>query len=204
MRRGWHWPQRARAQRAGKVDEVVAYEVPIPLFDVHVECVVLLHVRVAEPGGKDPKSTELAAVLDAIQSGEFVGADRDSVRGVWSSLMEHGDRYMVLADFAAGANEDGKHHFGINFERWVSRLNEHDQWQFNHPDSGLKVSRFELVEPSLHDIFVETVTGSGERIVTLPERTFRSRTNFWQVIDIIQLMRSSSSVSRRSASSTSR
>ncbi len=39
---------------------------------------------------------ELAAVLDAIQSGEFVGSDRDAVRGVWSSLMEHGDRYMLL------------------------------------------------------------------------------------------------------------
>ena len=44
---------------------------------------------------------ELAAVLDALQVGEFVGADRDPVRGVWSSLMEHGDRYMVLADFAS-------------------------------------------------------------------------------------------------------
>ena len=42
---------------------------------------------------------ELAAVLDAIQSGEFVGTDRDAVRGVWSALMEHGDRYMLLADF---------------------------------------------------------------------------------------------------------
>ena len=42
---------------------------------------------------------ELAAVLDALQVGEFVGADRDPVRGVWSSLMEHGDRYMLLADF---------------------------------------------------------------------------------------------------------
>jgi len=42
---------------------------------------------------------ELAAVLDAIKTGEFVGRDRDAVRGVWSSLMEHGDRYMVLADF---------------------------------------------------------------------------------------------------------
>jgi starch phosphorylase len=43
--------------------------------------------------------SELAAVLDAIQSGDFVGDDRDAVRGVWSSLMEHGDRYMLLADF---------------------------------------------------------------------------------------------------------
>jgi starch phosphorylase len=42
---------------------------------------------------------ELAAVIDAIHSGEFVGPDRDAVRAVWSSLMEHGDRYMLLADF---------------------------------------------------------------------------------------------------------
>jgi starch phosphorylase len=42
---------------------------------------------------------ELAAVLDAIRTGEFVGSDRDSLLGVWSALMEHGDRYMLLADF---------------------------------------------------------------------------------------------------------
>lgn len=44
---------------------------------------------------------ELRGVIDAIHSGEFVGADRDAVRGVWSALMEHGDRYMLLADFRA-------------------------------------------------------------------------------------------------------
>jgi starch phosphorylase len=38
-------------------------------------------------------------VIDAIHDGEFVGDDRDAVREVWSSLMEHGDRYMLLADF---------------------------------------------------------------------------------------------------------
>ena len=47
---------------------------------------------------------ELAAVLDAIQAGEFVGSDRDAVRGIWSSLMEHGDRYVVLADFRTYAD----------------------------------------------------------------------------------------------------
>jgi starch phosphorylase len=46
--------------------------------------------------GGDP---ELTAVIDAIHDGEFVGEDREAVRGVWSSLMEHGDRYMLLADF---------------------------------------------------------------------------------------------------------
>ncbi|HSN56412.1 MAG TPA: glycogen/starch/alpha-glucan phosphorylase [Candidatus Sulfomarinibacteraceae bacterium] len=42
---------------------------------------------------------ELAAVVDTIERGDFAGADRDVVRAVWSSLMEHGDRYMLLADF---------------------------------------------------------------------------------------------------------
>jgi starch phosphorylase len=42
---------------------------------------------------------ELAAVIDAIRDGVFVGPDRDAVRAVWSALMEHGDRYMLLADF---------------------------------------------------------------------------------------------------------
>jgi len=46
--------------------------------------------------GADP---ELAAVIDSLQNGDFVGADRDAVHDVWSSLMEHGDRYMLLADF---------------------------------------------------------------------------------------------------------
>ncbi|MCU0304319.1 MAG: glycogen/starch/alpha-glucan phosphorylase [Thermoanaerobaculales bacterium] len=42
---------------------------------------------------------ELAAVVDALERGDFAGPDRDALRGVWSSLMEHGDRYMLLADF---------------------------------------------------------------------------------------------------------
>ncbi|MEE4273272.1 MAG: glycogen/starch/alpha-glucan phosphorylase [Thermoanaerobaculales bacterium] len=41
----------------------------------------------------------MAAVIDALRNGEYVGADRDAVRGIWSALMEHGDRYMLLADF---------------------------------------------------------------------------------------------------------
>jgi starch phosphorylase len=42
---------------------------------------------------------ELGAVVDAIRDGVFVGTDAAAVRGVWSALMEHGDRYMHLADF---------------------------------------------------------------------------------------------------------
>ncbi len=42
---------------------------------------------------------ELAAVVDAIRDGVFARGDSGMLRGVWSALMEHGDRYMVLADF---------------------------------------------------------------------------------------------------------
>jgi starch phosphorylase len=42
---------------------------------------------------------EVAAVVDAIRDGVFVGSDAAALRGIWSALMEHGDRYMHLADF---------------------------------------------------------------------------------------------------------
>ena len=42
---------------------------------------------------------ELAAVIDAIRDGEFARGDATLLRGIWSALMEHGDRYMHLADF---------------------------------------------------------------------------------------------------------
>jgi starch phosphorylase len=42
---------------------------------------------------------ELAAVIDAIRDGSFVGGDGQLLRGIWSALMEHGDRYVHLADF---------------------------------------------------------------------------------------------------------
>ena len=45
---------------------------------------------------KDP---ELAGVLDSLQAGDFVGADAPKLTEVWSAIMEHGDRYMHLADF---------------------------------------------------------------------------------------------------------
>jgi starch phosphorylase len=47
------------------------------------------------------QDVELAAVVDALRDGVFVGNDAEMLRAVWSSLMEHGDRYMVLADFRA-------------------------------------------------------------------------------------------------------
>jgi starch phosphorylase len=42
---------------------------------------------------------ELAAVLDTIRDGVFVDGDAHLLRGVWSALMEQGDRYLHLADF---------------------------------------------------------------------------------------------------------
>jgi len=42
---------------------------------------------------------ELAAVIDSIRDGDFVGGDATLLRGLWSALMEHGDYYLHLADF---------------------------------------------------------------------------------------------------------
>ena len=42
---------------------------------------------------------ELAAVIDAIHGGSFVNDDDAVLHEIWSALMEHGDRYMHLADF---------------------------------------------------------------------------------------------------------
>lgn len=42
---------------------------------------------------------ELAGVLDCLHNGTFVGGDPNLLRDIWSSLMESGDRYMILADF---------------------------------------------------------------------------------------------------------
>jgi starch phosphorylase len=55
-------------------------------------------------GSHDPwkhysSDPELAAVVDAIRDGVFARGDDALLRGIWSALMEHGDRYMHLADF---------------------------------------------------------------------------------------------------------
>jgi starch phosphorylase len=55
-------------------------------------------------GGYNPwkiaeSDPELAAVLDDLHGGVFAGSDAGPLREIWSSLMKHGDRYMVLADF---------------------------------------------------------------------------------------------------------
>jgi len=43
--------------------------------------------------------TELAGVMDDLRDGVFAGDDAVQLRDIWSALMEHGDRYMCLADF---------------------------------------------------------------------------------------------------------
>jgi starch phosphorylase len=42
---------------------------------------------------------ELALVMDDLRDCVFAGPDVGALRDIWTSLMEHGDRYMVLADF---------------------------------------------------------------------------------------------------------
>ncbi len=42
---------------------------------------------------------DLARVLDALRDGVYTPGDEGVSRQIWSSLMEHGDRYLHLADF---------------------------------------------------------------------------------------------------------
>jgi len=42
---------------------------------------------------------ELAEVITSLHDGDFAGSDSAELRQIWSSLMEHGDHYMHLADF---------------------------------------------------------------------------------------------------------
>ncbi len=42
---------------------------------------------------------ELAGVIDDLRTGTFAGSESAKLREIWSSLMEHGDHYLNLADF---------------------------------------------------------------------------------------------------------
>jgi starch phosphorylase len=46
---------------------------------------------------------ELAGVIDALRDGTFVGKDAGALREIWSALMQHGDRFMHVADFRSYA-----------------------------------------------------------------------------------------------------
>jgi starch phosphorylase len=55
-------------------------------------------------GGHDPwklcgEDAELNQVMTALHDGAFMGGDPHPLHEIWSALMEHGDRYMHLADF---------------------------------------------------------------------------------------------------------
>ena len=47
---------------------------------------------------------ELAAVVDALRDGTFADGDAPALREIWSALMEHGDRFMHVADFRSYAD----------------------------------------------------------------------------------------------------
>jgi starch phosphorylase len=47
---------------------------------------------------------DLAGVIDDLREGVYAGSDAGPLREIWSSLMEHGDHYMVLADFRSYAD----------------------------------------------------------------------------------------------------
>ncbi len=55
-------------------------------------------------GHYDPKEiskadADIAGVLDDLRNGVFAGSDAGPLREIWTSLMQRGDHYMVLADF---------------------------------------------------------------------------------------------------------
>ncbi len=57
-------------------------------------------------GDYDPRAVaaadpELAGVMEDLRRGVFVGGDAAMLRDVWAALMEHGDRFLVLADYRA-------------------------------------------------------------------------------------------------------
>jgi starch phosphorylase len=47
---------------------------------------------------------ELAGVIDALRDGAFAGQDAGVLREIWTELMQHGDRFMHLADFRSYAD----------------------------------------------------------------------------------------------------
>ena len=44
-------------------------------------------------------NAELAGVVDDLRDGTFAGDAAEQLHDIWSALMEHGDRYVCLADF---------------------------------------------------------------------------------------------------------
>jgi starch phosphorylase len=63
------------------------------------EVETLRDTRTYNPWKAYSADPELAAVIDSLSSGLFVDDDDEVLAEIWSSLMNHGDRYMHLADF---------------------------------------------------------------------------------------------------------
>ncbi len=66
-----------------------------------------------EPGRYDPAAVvgadpELAAVVDALRDGAFADGDAPALKEIWSALMEHGDRFMHVADFRSYADTQAR------------------------------------------------------------------------------------------------
>jgi starch phosphorylase len=66
-----------------------------------------------QPGRHNPweltrNDPELAGVMEALRSGTFANGDAGPLREIWSSLMEHGDRFMHLADFRSYADAQAR------------------------------------------------------------------------------------------------
>ncbi len=51
---------------------------------------------------------ELAGVVDALRDGTFAGVDAAALREIWSALMEHGDRFLHVADFRSYVNTQAR------------------------------------------------------------------------------------------------
>ncbi len=65
------------------------------------------------PGRYDPWTVyradpELAGVIDALRDGALVGDDKGMLREIYATLMEHGDRFLHLADFRAYADAQAR------------------------------------------------------------------------------------------------
>jgi len=66
-----------------------------------------------EPGRYDPSAVvrgdpELAGVVEALRDGTFADGDASALREIWSALMEHGDRFMHVADFRSYADTQAR------------------------------------------------------------------------------------------------
>jgi len=69
--------------------------------------------QLRQPGRHNPwdfyrADPELAGVIDALRDGTFAGRDAGALREIWTALMQHGDRFMHLADFRSYADAQGR------------------------------------------------------------------------------------------------